>query len=105
MAFINYYFQYETDGGKEVPMHIKYDEAKNAQERIDIGKITITQQGFCRSLLNRQKITPRILNHSEYGEIVFKKHSDWIDFIKNNKDKVKSYTGERLSCVAVQAIY
>ena len=103
--FNRYYAEYETDGGKIVPILIKYSSDKNPDERFNLGKFGNVITAGCKRLLNRTELKPRKIDHSEYGDVYFKTHQDWLDFISNNKDKVKSYDGEKLSCTAIYALY
>ena len=100
MALKSYAVDYELDSGVSVKVVVKYDE-DNSDQRLNIGNFDASSN-FCAGALTRRQLKPRHLKHVDLGQIYFKKHSDMVNYIKNNKEKILFYRMEDGNCAAVQ---
>ena len=103
MSYTNYTGEYLLDNGTKVNLNFRYDSNKDPEEKIKIGKFdkNLITDGCKSGVFTRKQLKPRKVNHSEFGDIIFQNHKDWLDYIKDNKKKIKSYQGEKLGCKAV----
>lgn len=94
------YVSYVTDLGLELAIRISYNG--NKEERLAIGGMAELDKLSCKFILSRDDLHPRAIQHRDLGQIYFRTLPEYIQYIADNLDSVRTVKGEGLNCRAVQ---
>lgn len=108
MPLTSNYVKYETDDAKEIIINIKYENDNDT--RLSDGGFTASSiiDTGCKVVTRKDRIKPRELfrrKDNKAERVVFRTHTDWVNYIKDNYEDIIEANGESLRCSVLYILY